>query len=270
MKKYLCFMAAFICFLFCMLSVRADVIWEPEDSFYKQHSSQCTYVSRHFTANGPDGTVILYESPESAKVIDTWENGHAVYISFTYEDSNGILWGIYDNGPGQTGWVPMEYMKVVYDHISFEEDYGSEIIEQSGALEEQYKGEDVCFWDYPGSKEPFIVPMDMSDLPKYSSVYTDEKGYNWGYIGYFYGYRNYWICLDQPMADYDQLYPDGGPQIGAQAEDTKTENFGSEKQGAERIVPEQNHGMVVLVIVLVALVVVVTAVLLVILRKSKL
>lgn len=290
MKKYLCFMGALFCFLFCTLSVRADLIWEPQDSFYEQHSSQCTYVNRCFTANGPDGTVILYKSPESAKVIDTWENGYSVYISFTYEDSNGIVWGIFDNGPGQTGWMPMEYMKVVYDHISFQEEYGSEIMEQSGALEEKYRGESVCCWEYPGAKEFSIAPLNMPDLPQYSSVYTDEKGYNWGYIGYYYARRDFWICLDQPMADYEQLYPDGGPQMGAQAEEAETDNpdseeqgtdriipeqaetdhSDSEEQGADRIVPQQDHGMVILVTALVALVVLATAVSLVILRKSKL
>lgn len=269
MRKYLCFAAVFFCFLFCTLSVRADVIWEPEDSFYEQHSSQCTHVNRRFTANGPDGRVILYKSPESAKVIDTWENGHQVSISFTYEDSNGILWGIYDDGSGQTGWMPMEYMEVVYDHISFAEDHGSEIVEQSGVLEEKYRGGDVCCWEYPGAEEFFIDPMNMQDLPKYSSVYTDEKGYTWGYIGYYYGRRNFWICIDRPTADYGQLYPDGGPLIGALAEDAETNDPDLEEQGAERIVPEQDHGMAILVTALVALVVLVTAGLLVVLRKSR-
>ena len=64
MKKILCLWAVVGCFLFCGLCVRADVIWEPEDSFYKKHSEECVYVNRLYTANGPDGEVILYKSPE--------------------------------------------------------------------------------------------------------------------------------------------------------------------------------------------------------------
>lgn len=269
MKKILCLMAAFVCFLICTLSVRADVIWEPEDSFYEEHASKCSYVNRSFTADGPDGTVILYESPESAKVVDTWGNGYQVYISYTYEGSNGILWGVCENESGQTGWVPMEYMKVVYDHISFQEDYGSEIVEQSGVLEEQYRGEDIWIWEYPGAKEPSNVSLDLPDLPEYISMYRDEKGYNWGYVGYYYARRDFWVCIDQPMADYEQLYPDGGPQIGARAEDAETENHDSKKQETDRIVPEPDHGLAVFATVLVALVVLVTAGLLVILKKRK-
>lgn len=269
MKKVLCLMAAFVCFLFCTLSVRADVIWEPEDSFYEKHASQCSYVNRRFAADGPDGVVIFYESPESAKVVDTWENGDQAFITYTYEDGNGILWGIGEKGSGQTGWVPMAYMKVIYDHISFQEDYDSEIVEQSGVLEEKYRGEDILIWEYPCAKEPVTEPVNMPELPEYSSVYTDEKGCRWGYVGYYYGLRNFWICIDQPTADYEQLYPDGGPQIVAQAEDVETENHDSEKPGTDRIVPEPDHGRAIFVTVLVALVTLVTAGLLVILKKRK-
>lgn len=269
MKKNLCLVAAFFCYLFCALPVRADVIWEPADSFYEQHASKCTYVNRCFTANGPDGAVLLYESPESARVIDTWENGYQVYVSYTYEDRRGILWGVCENGSGQTGWVPMDYLDVVYDHISFQEDYGPEIMEQSGGLEEQYRGEDVYIWEYPGAEVFSTASMDMPDMPQYSGVYTDETGHRWGYIGYFYAHRNFWICIDQPTADYEQLYPDGGPQIGARTEETETEKSGSERQETGHIVPQPDHGMAILVTVLVVLVVLVTAGLLVILRKRK-
>lgn len=268
MKRILCLMAVFICCLSCTISVRADVIWEPEDSFYEKHASQCTYVNRCFAADGPDGIVIFYESPESAKVVDTWENGYQAYISYTYKDGSGILWGIYEKGSGQTGWVPMEYMKVVYDHISFQEDYGSEIMEQRGVLEEKYKGEAIQIWEYPGAKEPVTEPVNMQGLPEYSSVYTDEKGYRWGYVGYYYGLRNIWICIDQPTADYEQLYPDGGPQIVAQAEAAETDGLNSEKQGTDRIVPQPDHGTAILATALVALVVLATAGLLVVLRKK--
>ena len=40
------------------------------------------------------------------------------------------------------------------------------------------------------------------DSPSYiSKVYTDENGQNWGYVGYMYGIRNFWILLDNPTGD---------------------------------------------------------------------
>lgn len=280
MKKWLCLLGTVICFLSCTSFVKADVIWQPMDSFYQENESKCTYVNRRFTANGPDGVVILYESPKSPKVVTTWENGFEAYISFTYEDEDGVLWGIYDDFE-QSGWMPMEYMEVIYDHISFFEDYGEEIIEQRGTLEEQYQKESVCIWSYPGATECY--PMSIqSDLPTYNGVYTDEMGHSWGFIGYYFGRRNAWVCLDQPTADYEQLYPDGGPQIGTAKEEEKTQpqntegqsqnqetpSQSSESQKTERIAPKQGYRTIVVAAVLVGVVVLVTAVLLVILKKG--
>lgn len=262
MKKYLCFLGTLICFMFCTLSVRADVIWEPRDSFYEKNASACTYINRCFTANGPDGVVILYESPESPKVVTTWENGFEAYISHTYKDTNGVLWGVYEESR-QSGWMPMDYMEVVYDHISFKEEYGGEITEQEGSLEEQYRGQDVYVWSYPGAQEPsYAMPLTMERLPDYTSVYTDEAGHTWGWVGYYYGSRNHWFCIDQPTADYGQLYPEGGPQIG------RKESVQPKHPGGSRIVPGGKDSSMAVAAVLVLLVVLVTAALLVIWKRK--
>lgn len=258
-------MGTALCVLLCTFSVRADVIWEPMDAFYEEHSSECDYVNRTYTTDGPDGVVILYESPESAKVVMTWENGRKVSISFTYEDERGILWGVCE--AEQTGWVPMEYMKVVYDSISFKEDYGDQIVSQDGGLDEQYRNETVYFWKYPGADNYNSMSLqDWEYLPEYSGVYTDEAGHSWGYIGYYYGLRSVWVCLDQPTADRDGLYPDGAPQIGKEDDQEPQDSV---KKEAERIVPQTDSRMVLVVVILVLLVVLATAVLLVILKKRR-
>ena len=60
MKKWL---ASMLIFTFCILGfpkdVHADVIWEPEDSFYKMHADDCVYHNRYYIANGPDGKVTV-------------------------------------------------------------------------------------------------------------------------------------------------------------------------------------------------------------------
>ena len=86
MKKSAWIWAVVVCWILCVMPVKADVIWEPMDDFYEEHREECRYVNRNFTANGPDGEVIVYKSPENPTVVDTWENGFSAYISFVYTD----------------------------------------------------------------------------------------------------------------------------------------------------------------------------------------
>lgn len=281
MKKFICLLGMMTCFLFCTISVRADVIWEPQDDFYEKHSSDCTHVGRQFIADGPDGKVILYESPVSAKEVATWENGYRVWIAFTYEDGQGIVWGFPSEGEKNSGWMPMEYMKVVYDSISFMEEHRSQIEDRDGSLDESYKSDTINYWKYPGSDDGGNINMqDWDNMPVYSYVYTDEEGRSWGYLNYFYGYRGVWICLDDPTAEYEELYPNGAPQIEVKDDDEVKEESQSEEiqsgeiqtaenLNTERIKPQTNQRTIVVVVVLVAAVVLVTIALLAVLKKRK-
>ncbi len=278
MKKLLYVLGSIVCCLLWSFSARADVIWEPEDSFYASHAGECTYVNRQFTANGPDGTVIVYKSPVLAEVVDTWENGHRVNITHVYRGSDGIEWGIYDDYKGNCGWVPMDYMKVVYDGISFEEEYGDEIQDKEGELDKEYLNTDIYFWNYPGS-ETYIQITARDHMPEYREVFTDESGYTWGKVGYYYGVKSCWVCLEKPGADYAGLYPDGGPKRGEasddSAEDQEKKQWGSAGEpgekgaAAERIAPKKDSGTVAVTLAMVAAVVSVTAVLLWLLNKGK-
>lgn len=260
MRKLICVLGAVICFMSCAVSALADVIWVPEDSFYVEHASECTYEGRTYTANGPDGVVILYASPQSSQKIDTWENGHTAYISFIYKDKRGTLWGICEEDH-KSGWVPMEYMDEIYDNVSFAREYESEIQEQDGALDGQYMGKDIYLWEYPASPDPSV--MTVSDnVPEYYRVYEDSAGHSWGYVGYYYGYRDKWICLDAPDAGMDVLYPDTAPGIG------ETRPVEKDFTG-ERIVPEEGQGnAVALAAGMVLLVVAITAGLLFALKQK--
>lgn len=262
MKRRVCLLGILACIMIPALSVRADVIFEPRNSFYQTHAEECTYISRYFTANDPDGQVTVYKSPESPGVIVTLENGTEIYISYTYQGKDGIEWGFYYNNDSEAGWIPMDYLQVIYDHISFQEEYGGEITEQTGSLGEEYKGKDICFWSYPGSRECIVRTMDWQGMPEYIKVYTDKKGYNWGFVGYYYGTKDSWVCIDQPEADYEELYPDGYPQTGTRAED------GNPGGQASRIVPKMNPWTILITAVLVTAVAAVTAGLLVRLKKK--
>ncbi|NCB94409.1 MAG: hypothetical protein EOM40_17900 [Clostridia bacterium] len=166
--------------------VHADAIFEPENSFYENHRQDCEYVDRSYTADGPEGIVELYESPESSKVIETAENGSTFYVSFSYTDGESIEWAICENNEtGSSGWVPMEYLSVVYDEISFEEEYGESITEESGALDSSNMGKTVNFWRYPGSEEAFPMEIGNDYTPEYSKVFVDEQDRRWGFISYY-------------------------------------------------------------------------------------
>lgn len=246
MKRWIAFLGGFLCYMACVLSVHADVIFEPKDSFYEEFSSECEYIGRTFTANGPDGEVILYKSPASDRVIARWENGFKAYISFSYTDDNGVVWGIYEDLSGsQTGWMPMEYMDVVYDSISFREEYQSEFTAQEGTLDEQYLGKDIYFWKYPGASEGYRI-QPSNDMPRYHSTYVDSQGHTWGNVSYYFGHKNVWICLDQPGAEFDTLYSGGSSGIGEARLPEK--NF-----TADRIVPSGSADNLVMPVTVAAL-----------------
>ena len=267
-------MCAILCF--CALwvrPVRADVIWEPVDSFYEKHSSECTYVNRQFTAKGPEGKVILYKSPVLPEQVTVWENGYQAYISFTYKDSYGIVWGIFEGENGMTGWMPMAYMEAVYDSISFQEEFEDEIQDHIGELDESCMGEEVFFWIYPGSRDNNSIII-RNNIPQYRWVYEDPDGHRFGRVAYYFGLRDVWVCIDAPGADYEQLYSDGISRERLPVDSReKSENEGisgdgEDGWGTQRIVPKADRGVVWTAVVLVVLVTAGTAVLLMFLRKK--
>lgn len=298
MKKNVWILAVVACWMLSVLPVRADVIWEPyHDDFYNENMNRCEYLNRTYTANGPDGEVIVYESPKNPTVVTTWENGFTAYISFTYTDAEGNVWGVYDDSQsGINGWVPMAYMTVMYDYISFQEEFAESIVEEGGTIPGVYAGQTIRFWKYPGSEDYFemSMPEDAESMPQYSKLFVDEAGQQWGYIGYFRGTKNRWVCLANADGSLEELYPSGVPERGArETEDSTvsaledivpvegtaqvdTENTGNIQDftggttaNIERIEPEKNNDLIALVIGLVVAVTGATGGALVWLKKGK-
>lgn len=190
----------------------ADVMWEPDNnSFYDRHRDQCEYENRSYYANGEEGFVTLWDAPGGSVVRSQYENGEPLRVYFLYED-----WGLVarweENGGNEiSGWVPMADLYLIYDHISFEEEYGDRFRDYDGEFADYDggAGEEFWFWEYPNAgypRESVPVNQDMldalrgtADTPSYiSRVYTDENGNDWGYVAYMYGIRNFWILLDNP------------------------------------------------------------------------
>lgn len=210
MKRTLCLLLTLIFVLALAPAAFADVILEPENSFFWEHRGECQYHDRAYYADGPENVAEIYRSPESAAVVERVKNGDELWISYLYEDKNGISWGYYENyEENWAGWVPMDYLLLKYDFICFQEEFAHRITEVNGVLSTD--GE-IHFWDYPGSENAIAIAADPDYLPEYEAVFTDDAGRKWGYIGYHMGLRNVWVCLDDPTADYRTLYAEHAPQ----------------------------------------------------------
>lgn len=211
MKRICCLLLALFLCLSAAGTVRADVIFEPEDDFYENNRDACQYHNRTYYAQGPDGGVTVYRSPESAAVDQRLENGQPLWIGYIYTDADGIEWGYTEQFNGLwEGWVPMDYLLLKYDHLSFSEEFADRILDTSGEI--TASGDEVRFWNYPGSEDFVSVPVDEGYPVAYQKLFADDAGREWGYIGYHMGIKSVWVCLDAPGADYDTLYADHAPQ----------------------------------------------------------
>lgn len=209
MKKLLTTLLILTALAALAVPARADVIWEPDNRFYNTHQDQCEYTAgRAYYANGKDGFVTLWDAPGGSSVAMQLENGERLYIQWRYED-----WGYAERDNGG-GWVPMEDLYLIYDYISFAEDHAADIRPYAGEFAD-YAGdaEAVSFFSYPGAPEiqytysladwgeALLNLTGGPDRESYiQSVYVDENGLTWGFVGYMYGRLNAWFCLDDPAA----------------------------------------------------------------------
>ncbi|MBE6954362.1 MAG: hypothetical protein E7449_00435 [Ruminococcaceae bacterium] len=198
--------------IFFSFAAQADVIWEPEDSFYRSHSKECSYYARSRIVNSPEGGLAVYVSPKSSSVVGTVENGTALHVQFTYDNE---AWG-YVETPEGDGWMPLADTVLKYDHVSFTEEYSEAFFEDEAvvkAMLESLTDEDLIYdYAYPGSgPTKSYIPAEyvLSDeWFSLQSLFEDEEGRIWGHVGYFMGRRG-WICVSDPT---NSELPDAGRQ----------------------------------------------------------
>lgn len=211
------FAAAFAMILFMGgITAKADVIFEPEDSFFRKHSDECASENRTYICNGPDGETTSYKSPESGKVRDKISNGKQIYIYYVYTDKERIEWGYYEDYVNDiTAWIPMPYLANVYDEEMFCSLNSSSFSSEDGSIVPEKEGK-LYLYQYPSSDNSvsWEVPEEGREDYEvwYSTVFTDETGKKWGKVNYFFGVKKYWVCIDNPLADFNELYPDGAPE----------------------------------------------------------
>lgn len=189
----------------------ADILWEPQDNrFYETHRGQCESEERNYHANGPEGFVTAWDAPEGGMVIAQYPNGEALRVYFIYQD-----WGLvarWEDGRETSGWIPMAQLSLIYDYLSFAEEYGDRITPYAGEFADYAGGAEVVnFYDYPGAPEvsQALKTEQMGDVlgnltgtaegdSYISGIFVDENGRTWGYVNYMYGHLNSWFCLDEP------------------------------------------------------------------------
>lgn len=206
---FVCLMSAFLLSVgLISAKVHADVLLEVDDSFWRAHQNECDYLYRTYTVNGDQGYAILWESPVSSRQEEVLTNGTSISTNWHYTDSKGETWcavntGEYSQGYEKiSGWIKTSDCLVNPDYISFREAHEEEFVEYDPAYDNALEGlETVVLWTYPCSGKVKTDRMDaggLQDRRVYNTCWKDSQGRMWAFVGYCYGVRNTWICLDDP------------------------------------------------------------------------
>lgn len=221
----------------------ADVMWEPYDnSFYETHRGECSYENRSYLANGQKGYVTLRAAPDSVIEVVNIPNGTGVYIGYTWQENGGEKWAVGDYAvreDGQswkryTGWAEWSELALIYDYIAFEEDHGAEFQKYDGSGDGLTA---VCLYSYPGGTYKDTLEEDRDYLPfseAFQSLYTDENGLRWTFVGYYMGRQNAWACMDDPLNE--KLGVDT-PQTAAQVRGGASDVRDCGMEQAETLIP---------------------------------
>ena len=251
-----------LCLMFALtLTASADILWEPYTNDYYDYKKVETVAAAYMV---PDGmTVNLYESPERAVILTTWQPGTRVYVGFRQE-VNGESWGVgYAYGDYENeGWFRLGRLQKEYSSDDFMSTYGAECLPGDGIVltEDDITGT-VYTWSYPGSGvgagniPAEAVGGDYNDgVISFHTIYTDPDGGHWGHVGYYMG-RVGWVYLDDPCAEEAPLFPQSPAS-------TVTDSSPTEESPTPGI-------SLWLVVSLVAAVVLVSGILLVLTRRKK-
>jgi len=226
MKRLFSLLAMFLLMLGLGMGAMADVIYEPEDSFFESHRDECHYENRVYIASGEDGALI-YKNPKSQKPKERLEAGSEVWVGYIWDEEGG--WALLED----QGWVPMSSLTVKYDGISFSQDHGSEFeYPEGGELLDLRGYGSMQLWRYPEDAAPFAVirwtgdDAWLSEAPDnmyFHTIYADPQGRRWGEMGYLYGYRDFWVCLTDPEgllfdSDFPEANGHGGDPTAAESE----------------------------------------------------
>ena len=180
MKKCILVLLTVFFMVFPAVSVGADVIAEPENSFYQKNKEKCVLLRRSFRA---DGKISVKDAPDSKKTVSSVENGEIILIEYSclYD---GEYWGtiIYENDNFKGGWVEMKRLSLIYDYISFEEDHFNEFYSYTGDFKEIKEAGEVILWTWPGSGKSLSTINNKLLYFSVSRAFKDDQGREWGVL----------------------------------------------------------------------------------------
>lgn len=180
----------------------ADLIWEPDNSFYERHREECTLVDRDYLVNGPKGYVTVRAAPGSLTEMSNPANGERFHVSYVWQDKDGTEWaeGLFRADDAyQEGWAPLSELALIYDFQEFAADHEGEFEMYDGSGDHLTS---VCLYSYPGGVFSHVLEENGSYMPfaqAFRYLYTDGNGLRWTFVGYYMGRRNGWACIDDPM-----------------------------------------------------------------------
>lgn len=198
----------------------ADVIWEPENSFFKAHQAECDYIYDHQYEAQTNAKVCA--DPEKQTAVGTVPVGDTRGVQWIWTDAAGEAWGFSNR---DEGWLRLSDFRRLYTESVFFAERAGELADESGAL--PFSAE-RAFWSYtfPGSGTTTGVRFGGRDSIgvddpnfRYDKTYTDEAGRRWGMASYS-GRYHFWVCLSDP---YDDALPRTAPKYADEPAPTPTD-----------------------------------------------
>ena len=213
MKKSVLLILCVMLLGFSAVSAHADIIYEPYTEFTQSHHCTSSYFWYRYMVSG-DKPVTVYVSPEDLREVLTLEPGEIISVNTTYEDGD-VTWYFYEISPNAgkvSGWIRGTDLERIYDSDLFFEDHKSEI-HASVTLDITDLTDLACCY-YPGGQ--FMrnltgeVELEKNNSPDKATLdflqsWTDEDGNVWGYLSYFYGGVNGWVCLSDPLLEHVEV-----------------------------------------------------------------
>ena len=191
MKKLFCLLLTLALLLCLSTTAFADIIWEPFEGFYADNQEYFTHAGYYAYANSPTGEVTLYDKPDG-KQVGTIPNGETVYIQHIYETKGSPAWALFTD---ETYALLSDLMNR-YDREFFDDHPEIATEAPSGFSVTIPLDTPLLTWTYPGGasvqSQNYWDEDIMFGLTDY---YTDEDGLVWGYMGYWLGHQDMWICL---------------------------------------------------------------------------
>ncbi|MBQ6420136.1 MAG: hypothetical protein IJK02_03600 [Clostridia bacterium] len=166
-KSFTLFCSLLLLFTF-LLPAAADVVWEPENDFYKEHLDECFEIHVTYVAQEAVAVVV---SPEDHTPVKTIAPGETFYIGGQWGD----YWRMLSD---ESGWLIPINCKRYYNASDFYSDHQDEITKLD-KWESISLSDGLILWSFPGSGS-YSEIIGMEDIgwdsETYNTIWKDDAG----------------------------------------------------------------------------------------------